>query len=163
RPPTRHSTNTCRFIPNVNRPDRICLCSTDLASATWLNFRWSIAGSIDPAKRATALQTRGAHFETNESCPERRDPLRSMIGAEQEAWLFNGLTHSSARWNVIGQDVLMAQLRQRMPDGNFGYWTDNWDGYPASRTRLLQHISRSRTRNPRSEERRVGKECRTGL
>jgi alkaline phosphatase D len=42
----------------------------------------------------------------------------------------------------------MAQFRQRMPDGNFGYWTDNWDGYPASRTRLLQHISRSRTRNP---------------
>src|SRR5205085_8221154 len=80
-----------------------------------------------------------------------------------DLWLFNGLTHSSARWNVIGQDVLMAQLRQRMPDGNFGYWTDNWDGYPASRTRLLQHISRSRTRNPRSEERRVGKECRTGL
>jgi alkaline phosphatase D len=90
----------------------------------------------------------GGHFETNESCPERRDPLRTMIGAEQEAWLFDALAHSPARWNVIGQDVLMAQLRQRMPDGNFGYWTDNWDGYPASRTRLLQHISRSRTRNP---------------
>jgi len=29
-----------------------------------------------------------------------------------------------------------------------GYWTDTWDGYPASRTRLLQQISRSRVRNP---------------
>jgi alkaline phosphatase D len=90
----------------------------------------------------------GGHLETNESCPERRDPLRTMIGDEQEAWLFDGLTHSPARWNVIGQDVLMAQLRQKTPDGDFGYWTDDWDGYPASRTRLLQHISRSRVRNP---------------
>ena len=90
----------------------------------------------------------GGHLETNESCPERRDPLRTMIGAEQEAWLFDGLAHSHARWNVIGQDVLMAQLRQKTPDGDFGYWSDDWDGYPASRTRLLQHISQSRVRNP---------------
>ena len=90
----------------------------------------------------------GGHLETNESCPERRDPLRTMIGAEQEAWLFDGLARSPARWNVIGQDVLMAQLRQKTLDGDFGYWTDSWDGYPASRTRLLQHIAQSRTRNP---------------
>jgi alkaline phosphatase D len=90
----------------------------------------------------------GGHLETNPSCPERRDPLRTMIGDQQEAWLFDGLAHSPARWNVIGQDVLMAQLRQKTPDGDFGYWTDDWDGYPASRTRLLQHISQARVRNP---------------
>ena len=35
-----------------------------------------------------------------------------MIGSQQEAWLLDGLSLSSARWNVIAQDVLMAQLRQ---------------------------------------------------
>ena len=33
-------------------------------------------------------------------------------------------------------------------NGDIGYWTDNWNGYPACRTRLLQHIHDSRTPNP---------------
>jgi alkaline phosphatase D len=90
----------------------------------------------------------GGHLETNESCPERSDPSRTMIGDQQQAWLFDGLARSTVRWNVIAQDVLMAQLRQRTPQDELAYWTDNWDGYPASRTRLLQHIAQSRVRNP---------------
>jgi alkaline phosphatase D len=49
---------------------------------------------------------------------------------------------------VIAQDVLMAQLRQKMPDGDFGFWTDDWDGFPASRRRLLQRIAQTRVSNP---------------
>jgi alkaline phosphatase D len=64
------------------------------------------------------------------------------------AWLFDGLAHSAARWNVIGQGLLMAELRQKTPDDDFGYRTDDWDGYPASRTPLLQRISQSRVRYP---------------
>jgi alkaline phosphatase D len=94
------------------------------------------------------LEKGGRHLETDQSCPERRELSRSMIGREQEAWLFDGLYRSSARWNVIAQDVLMAQFRRKTADADFAYWTDDWDGYPASRTRLLQHISRSRVCNP---------------
>ncbi|MBY0382044.1 MAG: alkaline phosphatase D family protein [Xanthobacteraceae bacterium] len=90
----------------------------------------------------------GAHLETNEACPERLEEVRSMLGREQEAWLFDGLSRSSAQWNVIAQDVLMAQFRQRTPDDAIGYWTDDWDGYPAARTRLLRHIADSKVRNP---------------
>ena len=36
----------------------------------------------------------GGHFETDASCPERRDPGRSILGAAQEAWLFDGLARS---------------------------------------------------------------------
>jgi len=36
-----------------------------------------------------------------------------MLGAEQEAWLADGLAHSRARWNVIAQDVLMAQFKEK--------------------------------------------------
>ena len=91
----------------------------------------------------------GGHFETDAWCPERRDPARSMLGAAQEAWLFGGLARSSARWNILAQEVLMAQLRQRVPllDA-VGHWTDAWDGYPASRARLLRHVEASRVSNP---------------
>jgi alkaline phosphatase D len=88
------------------------------------------------------------HLETNRSCPERLLESRSMIGLEQERWLFDGLAKSEAAWNVIAQDVLMAQLKQRDASGEFAYWTDDWNGYPASRARLIDHIDRSRVRNP---------------
>jgi alkaline phosphatase D len=90
----------------------------------------------------------GGHLESNASCPERLDPSRSMIGMAQESWLMDGLGRSTARWNVIGQDVLMAQLRQKGNDGTVGFWTDDWDGYPASRGRLLQHIADRKVSNP---------------
>ncbi len=90
----------------------------------------------------------GGHLETNTSCPERLQADRSMIGLAQEQWLFEGLARSTKRWNVIAQDVLMAQFRQKFPNGTPGFWTDDWDGYPASRTRLLQHLHEGQVRNP---------------
>jgi alkaline phosphatase D len=89
----------------------------------------------------------GAHLETNASCPERRDPSRTMLGFGQEAWLYAGLARSNARWNLIAQDVLMAQLRRRQ-DGIDAFWTDDWNGYPANRARLLQHIHDHKVLNP---------------
>jgi alkaline phosphatase D len=90
----------------------------------------------------------GAHAETDAGCPERAAPERSMLGRAQEAWLFDGLAKSQVRWNVLAQDVLMAQLRERQPDGEIGFWTDDWNGYPACRQRLLQHIHENRVANP---------------
>jgi alkaline phosphatase D len=90
----------------------------------------------------------GGHLESNASCPDRLDERRSMIGLAQERWLFDGLAQSRARWNVIAQDVLMAQYRMRNRAGEGAFSTDDWDGYPASRTRLLQHIADSKVANP---------------
>ncbi|CAN5199563.1 alkaline phosphatase D family protein [soil metagenome] len=89
----------------------------------------------------------GAHLETDAACPERRSPERSMLGAEQERWLHDGLSRSDARWNLIGQDVLMAQFKERNDAGETGFWTDDWNGYPATRDRLLEHIEQSRIAN----------------
>ena len=88
------------------------------------------------------------HLETDTACPERRADGRTMLGYAQENWLGLGLAQSKAKWNVIAQDVLMAQLRQKMPDGDFGFWTDDWDGFPASRRRLLQRVAQTRASNP---------------
>jgi alkaline phosphatase D len=92
----------------------------------------------------------GGHLETNKSCAELRQPARSMLGAAQEAWLYDGLAKSSANWNLIAQDVMMAPFRdaQPAPEHGFGYATDRWDGYPANRDRLLQHIHQAQPGNP---------------
>ncbi len=87
------------------------------------------------------------HLESNKSCPERLDEQRSMLGFPQEAWLREGLSSSTAHWNVIAQDVLMTELRQKMGDGETGYWTDDWNGFPASRQRLLSHIHNAKVQN----------------
>ncbi len=100
-----------------------------------------------PACYAPPDRLRG-HLETDANCPERRAEGRTMIGLAQENWLGLGLARSKARWNLIAQDVLMAQLRQKMPSGDFGFWTDDWDGFPASRRRLLQRIVQTRVANP---------------
>ena len=89
----------------------------------------------------------GGHVETNASCPERLDPGRSMMGFAQEYWLGSALAHTKAQWNVIAQDVLMAQYKE-IQKGVEGFWTDDWDGYPANRTRLLKRIAETRVSNP---------------
>jgi alkaline phosphatase D len=89
----------------------------------------------------------GGHFETDASCPERRDPGRSLMGFGQEAWLFAGLARSKVRWNVVAQDMLMAQLRARRGEVD-SFWTGAWDGYPANRARLLRRLYESRVANP---------------
>lgn len=70
------------------------------------------------------------------------DPGRSLLGAEQERWLFERLRASKAdgvAWRVIGQQVMMAQLRD--PQG-YIYNPDAWDGYPESRRRLFDELER---------------------
>ena len=86
-------------------------------------------------------------MESNGGCPERLDAGRTMMGFDQEAWLYSALAHSKAQWNLIAQDVLMAQLREKQ-DGIDGFWTDDWDGYPANRARLLKRIHDTKVSNP---------------
>ena len=51
------------------------------------------------------------------ACAERDDPSRSMLGAAQEAWLFDGFRRAGARWNIIAQDLLVAPLAQKNAAG----------------------------------------------
>lgn len=82
-------------------------------------------------------------------CHDLRDPGRSMLGWQQEAWLDQGFAQSQAQWNVIAQDLLVAPLIQRdLTDHKPGRWTDGWDGYMANRARMLASIQRNRVKNP---------------
>ncbi len=80
-------------------------------------------------------------------CAERLDAQRTLLGAEQERWLAEGLGTSRARWNVIAQQTVMAQLDRTAGPGQ-SFWTDGWDGYPAARARLLGAIVQHKTPNP---------------
>jgi alkaline phosphatase D len=84
------------------------------------------------------------------TCAELRDPGRSMLGREQEAWLADGLQSSKARWNIIAQQTPMAQSSQTQiiqpTDGRF--WNDGWDGYPMARERLFEALGKSGAANP---------------
>lgn len=69
------------------------------------------------------------------------DPRRSLLGAEQETWLFEQLRESQragTRWRVLGQQVLFASLA--IP-GTAVQNVDVWDGYPAARRRVFDMIA----------------------
>ncbi len=68
--------------------------------------------------------------------PESEDPSRTMTGAAQERWLIDGWRASNATWNVVPQQVTFAQRRD-VPTDAFKLSMDSWDGYPASRQRVL--------------------------
>ncbi len=67
------------------------------------------------------------------------DPARSMLGLDQEKWLFEGLTDSQAAWRILGQQVMMGQLTIKNPDTGVdtAINTDQWDGYQACRDRVF--------------------------
>ncbi|GAA2494885.1 alkaline phosphatase D family protein [Winogradskya humida] len=80
-------------------------------------------------------------------CPAALDPARSITGAEQEQWLIDGFRRSTARWDVLGQQVFFGQR-----DNNSGPASvvsmDSWDGYAASRQRITKGWVDAGVRNP---------------
>lgn len=68
--------------------------------------------------------------------PESEDPARTMTGAAQERWLIDGWKQSRARWNLVPQQVAFSQRRD-VPTDAFKLSMDAWDGYPASRQRIM--------------------------
>ncbi|MER5751313.1 alkaline phosphatase D family protein [Streptomyces sp. NPDC002088] len=68
--------------------------------------------------------------------PESEDPARTMTGAAQERWLLDGWRDSTALWNVVPQQVCFSRRRMDL-DPVAKVSMDAWDGYPASRRRIL--------------------------
>ena len=71
---------------------------------------------------------------------EFANPERTLLGAEQEAWLAGRLRQATARWKFIGQGVMFAQLKaQGAPlaaGGGLFFNPDQWDGYQPARDRV---------------------------
>jgi alkaline phosphatase D len=66
------------------------------------------------------------------------DPSRTLLGAEQKAWLKDALGRSRATWKVIANQVMICSL-DAPPHNPLN--TDSWDGYGAERAELVDHIA----------------------
>lgn len=90
-----------------------------------------------------------------------RDPSMTMLGTEQESWLYRSFARDKTQWSVVGSGTNMGRvyfpesamntLAPDAPQRNRDYVTqgimaakvglphnfDNWGGYPAARSRLL--------------------------
>jgi alkaline phosphatase D len=94
-----------------------------------LQRRISLGGLADLIMLDTRLWARDEQALDQED-PRLVDPERTLLGDDQEAWLAGELAASTARWKILGQQVMVAQLPQFLN-------TDQWDGYPAARERLF--------------------------
>jgi alkaline phosphatase D len=96
-----------------------------------------------------------------------RDPAMTMLGTEQESWLFKAIARNKSTWAVVGSgtnmgynytpDQAMDWFPKDAPESrkNFvrnglaaakaglPYNLDNWGGYPVARSRLLGAAQRA--------------------
>jgi alkaline phosphatase D len=74
-------------------------------------------------------------------CGEWASPARTLLGATQERWLADGLARSTARWQVLANQVMVADFDLDPAAPNLESM-DTWSGYPAARARLFRDITR---------------------
>lgn len=66
------------------------------------------------------------------------EPERSMLGAEQLAWLKASLSASEARWQLLGSQVIFSRWNITPLSGpDRPYNMDAWDGYPVERQSII--------------------------
>jgi alkaline phosphatase D len=82
-----------------------------------------------------------------EDCPDLRDATRTMLGVTQEAWLNAGFASTRARWNLLAQGTMFSKVDEHPGEGR-RYSTDNWNGYPMARQRVLDALQKHGVRNP---------------
>lgn len=72
------------------------------------------------------------------------DPARQILGTEEENWLAGKLRGSTAKWKLVGQGVMFAQLKSVggvVADGGGTFFNpDQWDGYQPARDRVYDVI-----------------------
>jgi alkaline phosphatase D len=100
------------------------------------------------------------------------NPAATMMGDQQERWLWNGLKQSRAAWTVIAQQIMLtewnlittaklniqfnpaipanqkAAILQALGAVDNIFNVDAWDGYQAARRRLFHIIQTAAPRNP---------------
>jgi alkaline phosphatase D len=65
----------------------------------------------------------------------------NIISAEQESWLKDQITSSTAKWKIIGNQVVMSLWQFGLDDGSTATVnSDQWNGYREGRERLLKFL-----------------------
>ena len=121
----------------------------------WLPIRQQ-AGAVDPYQIFRKLQygnlvdfvmldTRlnGRDEQKGTSGTAVTSTSRQLLGTNQFTWLGNKLDSSNTQWKILTQQVMIAPLKV------FGSAIngDQWDGYPAERNRVFNHILNHNIKN----------------
>ena len=76
--------------------------------------------------------------EVTKTLESLQDTSRHIVGHAQLNWMFDEVLTSNAAWNVMGNQILVAEK---------GMGWERWQGFPADRDRLLQFIEDHRDEN----------------
>ena len=109
---------------------------------TFRRFRYG--NLVDLVMLDTRLYGRSALLVNAKDTAGLVDPTRTILGAEQHAWLAEELRVSKARgaaWRVLGNQCMLGQLVGE--NGGIAN-PDQWDGYPFSRRALLEQLATER-------------------
>lgn len=82
------------------------------------------------------------------ACAEAVDRARTMLGVEQEKWLFDNLADARSTWTLLGQQVPTFARDGQKIDPAARFQMDKWDGYVGARNRLYSRLKDARTPNP---------------
>lgn len=79
--------------------------------------------------------------------PALYSPTRTMLGNDQKSWFKNALSNSTAKWKVVGNQVIFSEFHvgwaaqaPATPAQTESIFLDIWDGYPAERLNIIQHL-----------------------
>lgn len=111
-----------------------------------LHFGSLIDLSVLDTRQWRSDQPCGDALRTN--CAGRFAPSQTMMGPEQEQWLFDNLATVKARWTVIGQQVYSFAYDRVKANPGAQFSMDKWDGYVAARQRLYNRLLETRAPNP---------------
>ena len=138
-PPIRPSTSTCPSVSRVAQFPR-----NNLRIYRQLNFgRLAEFTMLDDRQYRTDNPCGTVGASLRGSAQRRLHDARTETGG----WVADGFARSSARWNIVGQQLLLAELEHATIQDDW-FWNDAWDGYPLARKRLLTEVVESRLRNP---------------
>jgi alkaline phosphatase D len=93
--------------------------------------RFQFGDLIDLYMLDTRYEARAEQDGTNNT-----DPSHVLLGTEQFDWLVTGMDNSNARWQLLGQQVMMAPLTL----AGFAFNADQWDGYSTERGNLYGEV-----------------------
>ncbi|HIF14075.1 MAG TPA: T9SS type A sorting domain-containing protein [Bacteroidetes bacterium] len=76
------------------------------------------------------------------------DTSRTLLGHQQMNWLKQELSDTNTQWKILAQQVMMAPLKIQigiLPP--FYFNEDQWNGYPAERDKVKNHILNNSIQN----------------
>ncbi|HSN83988.1 MAG TPA: alkaline phosphatase D family protein, partial [Polyangiales bacterium] len=96
----------------------------------------------------TRVEGREQQFPAIVFVEDEPDLPENIMSAEQESWLQDHLANSTAKWKIIGNQVVMSLWQFGLDEGSTATVnSDQWNGYREGRQRLMTFLRENGIRN----------------